>query len=193
LQRPGGSGAPCDVRRLACTRTRPAHKRGWAGAGGGPAGFGGACSKYRLFSPGAGSAGRCALRPPPPRSPPPGDPAAALSAGRRACEPAAKPAIPGVILVHNGLLFGLSGLGYWLLCDSRSVTQLPPASRDRRAVRSTAPPPRSSSRETNEPSAPSAGVLMGGARAACLPLQWLSPAAPARRCSKKCAVGGAGC
>jgi hypothetical protein len=25
-----------------------------------------------------------------------------LSAGRRACEPAAKPAIPGVILVHNG-------------------------------------------------------------------------------------------
>ena len=28
-----------------------------------------------------------------------------LSAGRRACEPAAKPAIPGVILVHNGFVW----------------------------------------------------------------------------------------
>jgi hypothetical protein len=29
-----GDSAPCDVRRLACPRTRPARKRGWAGAGG---------------------------------------------------------------------------------------------------------------------------------------------------------------
>ena len=28
-----------------------------------------------------------------------------LSAGRRACEPAAKPAIPGVILLHNGFVW----------------------------------------------------------------------------------------
>jgi hypothetical protein len=28
-----------------------------------------------------------------------------LNAGRRACEPAAKPAIPGVILVHNGFVW----------------------------------------------------------------------------------------
>jgi hypothetical protein len=28
-----------------------------------------------------------------------------LSAGRRACEPAAKPAIPGVILLRNGLVW----------------------------------------------------------------------------------------
>jgi hypothetical protein len=28
-----------------------------------------------------------------------------LSAGRRACKPAAKPAIPGVILVHNGFVW----------------------------------------------------------------------------------------
>jgi hypothetical protein len=46
----------------------PARAQTGVGGGGGgvPAGFGGACSKCRLFSPGAG---RCAFRPPPPLSP----------------------------------------------------------------------------------------------------------------------------
>ena len=38
-----------------------------------------------------------------------------LSAGRRACEPAAKPAIPGVILLHNGFVWPERTLFYYAL------------------------------------------------------------------------------
>jgi hypothetical protein len=70
----GGSGACAlprgEVRRPACPRTRPAHKRGWAGAGRVQPGLAARAqsSKFKLLSP---SAGRCAFRPPPPHPTPP--------------------------------------------------------------------------------------------------------------------------
>jgi hypothetical protein len=64
-----------------------------------------------------------------------------LSAGRRACEPAAKPAIPGVILVHYGLLWPertprcfCSCCCGWCASASYKHYQLPTTTKDQSAL-----------------------------------------------------------
>jgi hypothetical protein len=65
-------------------------------AGPGPPGPRAAENQSRVPSPGVGGASY---------SPDFRNPRISLSAGRRACEPAAKPAIPGVILLRNGFVW----------------------------------------------------------------------------------------